>query len=144
MRMERRRRAHERHAAEERLRAERKLAAAARSSADVDGAWTQGAALLDDGIARLGAGERDAVILRYLERRSFAEVGAALGVSEAAAQMRVGRALEKLRAFFRRRGLVVTAATMRAAIDANALAPAPTALKVQIALAVRAGDGGTG
>src|SRR5688500_12508174 len=37
------------------------------------------AQVLDDSVARLRRGDRDAVLLRFYQRKSFAEVGAALG-----------------------------------------------------------------
>ena len=131
MKIEHRRRTHERRAGELRSR-EMRTVARPPSGANVDVSWAEGAALLDVGVARLGDRDRTAVVLRFLERRSFAEVGQAMGVSEEAAQMRVGRALEKLRGFFRRHGLTVTAATLRAAVNANAFAAAPASLKLAI------------
>src|SRR5262249_44966343 len=46
----------------------------------------------------LAAADREVLVLRYLEQLSAAEVGAVLGVSEAAAKKRALRALQKLRA----------------------------------------------
>lgn len=53
---------------------------------------------LDTALCSLSSKDRDAVVLRFLEKKSLAAVGHALGVSEDAAQKRVSRALEKLRA----------------------------------------------
>ena len=58
-----------------------------------DSAWQQLAPILDEGMARLRAKERDAILLRYFENKSLREVGLALGVEESAAQKRVARAL---------------------------------------------------
>jgi RNA polymerase sigma factor (sigma-70 family) len=41
--------------------------------------------ILDEALGELDAADRDTVVLRYLAGKSFAEVGAALGASEAAA-----------------------------------------------------------
>ena len=49
--------------------------------------------------------DREALLLRYFERRSMAEVGSRLGLSENAARMRVERALERLRERLTRRGV---------------------------------------
>src|SRR5687768_3067447 len=54
-------------------------------------------AAIDEGIAELNAGDRNALTLRFLEGRSYSEVGLALECSENAARMRVERATEKLR-----------------------------------------------
>ena len=58
--------------------------------------WDQIAPLLEEAMSHLGARDRDVVVLRYLEEKSFAEVASAIGASEGAVKMRAGRALEKL------------------------------------------------
>ncbi len=45
-------------------------------------------ALLDDGLSRLKAADREAIVLRYLQGRPLAQVGESLGISEGAAQPR--------------------------------------------------------
>lgn len=52
---------------------------------------------LDDALAALSDGDRSAILLRFAEDRSLADVGTALGIAENAARMRVARALDKLR-----------------------------------------------
>ena len=47
--------------------------------------WEHLAPILDEAMNRLAAPERDAIVLRYFERRDLHGVGAALGVSEEAA-----------------------------------------------------------
>jgi RNA polymerase sigma factor (sigma-70 family) len=89
--------------------------------------WKQVAPFLESAIERLGASERSAVVLRFLEGRPFAEVAGALGISEAAAKMRVGRALDKLRAGLERDGVVTAASTLGTALSAHGACVAPTA-----------------
>jgi len=91
-------------------------------------AWTQIAPLLDSAIARLNDQDRHAIILRYFENRSLAEVGHALGANEDAARMRVNRALEKLRLSFAKRGVSSTTAILAGAISTNSVQAAPTGL----------------
>lgn len=55
--------------------------------------------------ARLPRTQQDAVRLRLLEGKSFAEVGNALGIEESAAKMRVQRALRAIKEDFEREGL---------------------------------------
>lgn len=93
--------------------------------------WEQIKPHLDDAIARLAVGERDALVLRFLEGRSFAEVGTALGTSEAAAKMRVSRALDKLRHAFRP-GAVLTVSALAAALTAHSTTAPPAAVISQI------------
>jgi RNA polymerase sigma-70 factor (ECF subfamily) len=63
-----------------------------------DGLWTaQSASALRKAIARLPRGQRDVVVLKLIEGRTFAEIGKRLDVSPAACKMRFVRALETLR-----------------------------------------------
>jgi RNA polymerase sigma factor (sigma-70 family) len=62
------------------------------------------APFLDHALGRLGEEERTAVVLRYLENKSLAEVAATTGISEAAAAKRVSRGLDRLRRAFRKQG----------------------------------------
>jgi RNA polymerase sigma factor (sigma-70 family) len=94
--------------------------------------WDQIRPHLDEAIGTLGASDRDAIVLRFLEGRSFAEVGTALGTSEAAAKMRVGRALEKLRHAIGRNGATVTVVALTATLAAHSTSAAPAALMVKL------------
>ncbi|MGH7976802.1 MAG: RNA polymerase sigma factor, partial [Limisphaerales bacterium] len=91
-------------------------------------AWFQIAPILDDAISRLGARDRDAIVLRFFENKNLREVGAALDASEDAAKMRVNRALEKLRKFFTKRGVTFSAAAIAGAVSANSVHAAPIGL----------------
>ncbi|MFW6240141.1 MAG: RNA polymerase sigma factor [Thermodesulfobacteriota bacterium] len=53
--------------------------------------------ILQTALSRLKIALREAVLLRYMEELSFAEVGAVLGISVSAAKMRVYRGMESLR-----------------------------------------------
>lgn len=65
--------------------------------------------ILDQELECLRQLDRDAVLLRFYEKRSFREIGEDLGTSEDAAKMRVNRVLEKLRKRFLRRGVAFSA-----------------------------------
>jgi hypothetical protein len=74
------------------------------------------------------------VPLRFFQNKSYREVGGILGVSENAAQMRVERALDKLRGQFSRRGVATTAALLASALGAyGAAPPAPAGLAAAVA-----------
>jgi len=90
--------------------------------------WTQIAPLLDGAMEQLGQKDHDALVLRFFENKTFAEVGATLGASEDAAKMRVNRALEKLRKFFTKHGVSSTTAIIAGTISANSVQAAPVAL----------------
>jgi len=90
--------------------------------------WPKIAPLLDDAVAALREKERRAIVLRFYEGRSLREVGLALGASEEAAKKRVGRALEKLRQFFAKRGVDSTTTAIAENISANSILVAPATL----------------
>ena len=90
--------------------------------------WKQIAPLLDHALDKLSRKDHDALVLRFFQKKNFADVGAALGASEDAAKMRVSRALEKLRRFFHQRGVDSTAATIAENITARSIQAAPAAL----------------
>jgi len=93
-------------------------------------AWAQMAPLLDTALAGLGDKDRNAVVLRFFSGKKLSEVAAAMGTSEEAARKRVDRAVEKLRHFFTRRGVVLSAAVMTTAISAYSVQAAPAGLAV--------------
>lgn len=107
---------------------ERKAAEMASEFPRVDSSWQWLAPLLDEGIANLSEKERAAVMLRYFEHLTLAETGQALGISEDAAGMRISRAVEKLRGYFSARGVTLSAAALGGVMSANAVHAAPTGL----------------
>jgi len=96
-------------------------------STTADSSWEQISPLLDEALAKLGETDREAVLLRFFEDKSLAEVGGALGITEDTARKRVSRALEKLRRLFLKRGVVSTTATIAGALSANAVQATPAA-----------------
>jgi RNA polymerase sigma factor (sigma-70 family) len=100
--------------------------------------WKEIEPLLDAAMAQLGETDHNAVVLRFFEGRNFKDISGALGTTEAAAKMRVNRALEKLRAFFSKRGLTCSATAIAEAISANPVQAAPPGLASSVtALAVK-------
>jgi RNA polymerase sigma factor (sigma-70 family) len=87
--------------------------------------WQEIAPLLDAELNRLRNVDRDAVVLRFFQDRSFAEIGAELGFSEEAARKRVGRALEHLRARLGGRSTTLTAGGLAVAMGAYGVQAAP-------------------
>lgn len=90
--------------------------------------WMRLAPTLDEALERLGEADRDALLLRFFQRRSLAEVGSALGISEEAAKKRVSRGIEKLRVFFQKRGLAIGAGALAAALGSQGVQAAPAGL----------------
>ncbi len=103
--------------------------------------WKQIAPVLEDAMGSLGTRDRDVLVLRFFERKSFQEVGAAVGASENAAKKQVAYALEKLRKDFSRRGISWTTAGIAAGISAYSVQAAPANL-VLATVAVALAEGG--
>jgi hypothetical protein len=92
-------------------------------------------------MSRLGKNDRDALVMRYFKEKSLCDVATALKVNEAVAQRRVHRAVEKLRKFFTKRGVVIPALVLTTAISANSVQAAPTGLAVAVTAAAAKGAG---
>ena len=104
--------------------------------------WQRLAPALDAGVAGLREADRQAIVLRFFQRQTLAEVGRAMGISEDAAQMRVSRAIGKLRAFFIRTGVKLDTCSLANVIWSNAAArPAPAGVARAVIRAVRAAGG---
>jgi len=98
--------------------------------------WSQIEPLLDEAISSLNEADRKAVLLRFFEKKNFNEIGRATGVSEEGAQKRVGRAVDRLRAFLARRGVTASAAVLAAEITPNAVQAAPAELAASVSAAI--------
>jgi RNA polymerase sigma factor (sigma-70 family) len=97
-----------------------------------DPAWEQMSPLLDEALAQLGQKDRQALLLRFFENKSLAEVGNFLGTGEDTARMRIGRALEKLRRHFLKRGVASTPAIIADIMATNSVQAAPMTLTKSI------------
>ena len=97
--------------------------------------WEHLRHVLDDAMSELDDSDRDAVLLRYFKNHDLRTVGAALGISDDAAQKRVSRAVERLREFFAKRGVTVGASGLAVVISTNAVQAAPVGLALTISTA---------
>ena len=103
--------------------------------------WSQLAPLLDEAMSHLGEKDRDALILRFFKDKSVREVAATMQISEAAAQRRLLRALEKLRKIFGKRSVSLTTAIIAGTISAHSVHAAPIGLAKTIsAVAIAKGS----
>jgi len=100
---------------------------------DSDADVTMIAPILDEAINELNEADRTAILLRFFEQCDFRVVGELLGSTEDAARMRVARALEKLQALLKRRGVTTTTAGLTVVLATNAVQAAPAGLAVTIA-----------
>ena len=90
---------------------------------------------LDDAMASLPDDDREALVLRFFRGLSLRDTGAALGTTEEAARKRVSRAVEKLSALFRKRGVTASATVLAATVLPRAVDAAPASLAGTLASA---------
>lgn len=101
--------------------------------------WSELRPVLDAAMHELAENHREALLLRYFDGLSHAEIGTVAGVGENAARMRVERALEKLRERLRGHGITSTAAAVGAALAGQPAVSAPVGLAASVAGASLAG-----
>ncbi len=99
-------------------------------------AWEQMAPQLNEALNELKEPDRDALILRFFESKSMAQVGSALGTTEGAAKMRVARALEQLRGIFQTRGIAIPVTLLATALSTSTTQAAPAGLAATITTSV--------
>lgn len=104
-----------------------------------EAAWTEIAPHLDAALGELAEADRDALLLRYFERKSAREMAQALGISDEAAQKRVNRAVERLRAVFAQRGVAIGASGLVVLISTHSVQAAPAGLAMTVTTAVAVG-----
>jgi len=115
------------------------------NSAPSDELWSHMSPLLDEALAALGEKDRQAVLLRFFENKSLAEVGSSLDTGEDTARKRVSRALEKLHRYFSKRGIASTTAVIGETISTNSVQAMPAALaKTVAAVAIAKGAAASG
>lgn len=95
-------------------------------------AWEELAPHLDGALGELSEPDRDALLLRYFERKSAREMAQTLGTSEEAAQKRVSRAADRLRELLAKRGVTAGASGLVVLLSANAVQAAPVGLALSI------------
>jgi hypothetical protein len=101
--------------------------------------WAQLEPLLDEAMSSLGTTDRTLLALRFYENKTGPEAAALLGLREAAVHKRTARALDKLRKFFTKRGVVLSAAAIAGAVSANSVQAAPAGLAAAITSAALSG-----
>jgi RNA polymerase sigma factor (sigma-70 family) len=121
MKMERRRKHHERQAAAERPTTVEDAQIVAEENQIL-------LPMLDAAMDQLRDRDRAAVLLRYFEGFSYEQVGQSLGTSAHAAEVRVSRGVEKLRRFFAAKGAAAPVGVVTATLAARAADAAPPAV----------------
>lgn len=101
--------------------------------------WEKLRPVLDAVMGQLVDKDRNAVLLHYFERQNFRAVGAALGISDDAAQKRVSRALEKLRMLLTQRGVALSGSSLSGFLSAKTIPLVPAHIASEVARSSLAG-----
>lgn len=97
----------------------------ANADVSLDSQWERLRPVIDEALLGLDGRDREAVLLRFHEGRSFAEVGEALSLSEEAARKRVQRALERLRFRLSAKGITSSGSAVSALLAGKMSEAAP-------------------
>src|SRR5262249_3776002 len=73
------------------------------------------------------------LLLHFFDKKSYRDIGTALGLSENGARMRVDRATDKLRIRLATRGITSTALALGTALGQNVVTSAPSTLAGRVA-----------
>jgi RNA polymerase sigma factor (sigma-70 family) len=103
-------------------------------SAELNPSAPQQWPVVEEALASLAAKERESLILHYFQDLSYPQIAALLGIEEAAARKRVSRALQRLEAQMRKRGLGISATGFLAAVAAQQLSIATEASLAPLAM----------
>jgi RNA polymerase sigma factor (sigma-70 family) len=135
------------------MRGERRRQSRERQAAQMNAVTDHSAAnlaqiapILDEAINGLGAADRTAILLRFFEQRDWRAIGRTLGGNEDSARKRVARALEKLHAILKRRGVTFSVAALGTSLAAGTVTAAPAGLAATVAasaLTAAAAGGGS-
>src|SRR4029077_18138559 len=97
--------------------------------------WERIRLTLYTAMSKLNGRDRNAVLLRYFEGKSLRAIGLAMGLSDDAAQKRVSRALDKLRALLTRGGATISGSSLSAILNTGAMAQPRSGLAMSVAQA---------
>jgi RNA polymerase sigma factor (sigma-70 family) len=87
---------------------------------------------VDAALHGLPSSDRDAIVLRYFEGQDFRKLGVTLGTTEEAARKRVARAVDKLAASLRKRGVAVGSTALGTTMTNLGAVAVPSSLVDQV------------
>ncbi|MFC1497716.1 RNA polymerase sigma factor [Verrucomicrobiota bacterium] len=106
--------------------------------------WREIMPLLDPALDCLSSKDREIILLRFCQEASFAQVGETLGISENTATKRVSRALDKMKRFFARKGIVLSLPALSAFLVSRSAEAASAELITSCTTAVLVGTNAAG
>ncbi len=109
-------------------RRRREEAFAAKAGAVVEADTDDLLAMVDEAIAAQPDTYRIPIVLRFLEGHTHAEIGAQLGIAESTVRHRIEKGVEEVREALRKRGVLVGAGILTAALEGQSAQAAPAGL----------------
>ena len=114
---------------EERRRSREKEAVAMQTGpSEENETWSRLAPHLDAALGQLNDNDRDALMLRFFERKTAEGIAQHLGLRAEAAQKRVTRGLDRLRGALVKRGVALSSGALAGVISLNAVQAVPASL----------------
>jgi RNA polymerase sigma factor (sigma-70 family) len=101
--------------------------------------WREALPVLDEAMAALPAADRNLLLLRFFEKRSFAEISALCGKSENAVQKQCERTLQRLSRLLRQKGVAISVAALASGLSTLMTQAVPTGLAITISQSALAG-----
>jgi RNA polymerase sigma factor (sigma-70 family) len=89
-------------------------------------------AVIDEAIAALPDALRVLIVGRFLERRTHDSLAEEQNISESAARYRINNGIEQIRAFLKRRGVIVSEFALGAAMGGHLVEAAPATLTISL------------
>jgi RNA polymerase sigma factor (sigma-70 family) len=119
---------------ESRRRAREEHAFSMQSETVNDAVWSELSPVLDEALNELNDSDRRAILLRFFDDKTMRDIGLFLGVSEDAAKMRVGRAINKLRQQLSARGVACGAVALETLLQERSVEAAPVGVAASLAM----------
>ena len=91
------------------------------NDAEGSNVWSDALPELDAAINGLADADRELILLRFFERKSFREIGDSLAKSESAAQKQGERALNRLGDILRNKGVAITGVALTSGLSSQAI-----------------------
>ena len=89
------------------------------SSPEEEAKWRQALPILDATLEELSSSDREAILMRFYEEKSFKSIGQVLGKSEEACRKKVNRAVEKLSVLLRKKRVAVGSSVLLASLSSS-------------------------
>ena len=94
--------------------------------------WSAVEPFLDEAVNTLKEPDRHLIVMRFFQKLSLRELGLSLGIGEDAARKRVGRSVEQLKQWFRKKGMGSSTAGLSACLTYSSTKAAPAALMTTV------------